>query len=211
MRPGRQKSYGKGLSPGWNKARGKKAKKADRQAVRRELVLVDDADLDEFYRRLDEQTVQFGRSNPAGVPWWGIGLVAAGASGWFYWRTAQRSKLAQLIQSSGSYQSAWSQGFVNWTPPEKAAEVVTFTNTIGADQAFALVLAELRLLVPSDPADLVNLTDDAKRLFEEKTGVNADAVIAAGSASAHSLYDKLPDVPGVDTSGWFSSLFGSKG
>lgn len=110
----------------------------------------------------------------------GAGATLVAGAGWVYWRLSQRSKLVELLNGSAMVNQALSFGIVPWSQEEKAAEIITLTNTLTADQGYALVLADLRRMIPANPDDMVDLTEDAKRLFLEKTGVDPDAVIDAG-------------------------------
>lgn len=113
----------------------------------------------------------------------GLSVVSGGA--WFYYRSSQRQKLTELLTKSSMVQQATEKQLVFWTPEEKAADLIGYTNLTSADEAYGIVLAELHKLLPEDPNDMLNLTDDAKRIFEEKTGVNVDQI-------ASSAYNLLP-------------------
>lgn len=117
----------------------------------------------------------------------GVGAVLLAGGGWAGLRLYQRSKLVGLLQGSAMVNQALAFGIVPWSAEEKAAEIITFTNTITADQGYALVLVELRKMIPADAGDMLDLTEDAKRLFMEKTGIDPDAVIASGSDVASQL------------------------
>lgn len=117
----------------------------------------------------------------------GIGAVLLTGGGWIALRLYQRSKLVGLLEKSAMVNQAMAGGVVAWTVEEKAAEVIAFTNTMTADQGYALVLAELRKLIPLDAGDMVDLTEDAKRLFLEQTGIDPDAVIKASGDAATKL------------------------
>lgn len=119
----------------------------------------------------------------------GAGLVLVAGGGWVGLRLFQRSKLVGLLEGSAMVNQALTLKLVSWTVEEKAAEVITFTNTLTADQGYAMVLAELRKMIPADAGDMVDLTEDAKRLFMEKTGIDPDAVIAAGSDVSTQLFE----------------------
>lgn len=119
----------------------------------------------------------------------GAGALLLAGGGWAGLRLYQRSKLVDLLQNSSMVNQALTLKLVSWTVEEKAADVIGFTNTLTADQGYALVLADLRKLMPADPADLVDLTEDAKRLFMEQTGIDPDAVVAAGADLSSKLIE----------------------
>lgn len=149
-------------------------------------------------------------SNPFGVPAWqlatGVGVAAVG--GWLGWRLVTRNALKKLLVNSEMVKKATEKGLISWTPGEKAAQEISLVGMKTAAAAYVDVLDELRKIMPIEMTDMQNMTEDVKRIFEEKTGIDPDAVVQSGKSTAQSIYDSLPDVPLVDTSSWFSWAVG---
>lgn len=148
------------------------------------------------------------------------GAVAVGVGAAIVWRLRERRKLAQLLSGSTMVAEARDLALIDWTPEEKAAEMLPLFSSASADHGYAEVLAEVHELIPEKAADLLSLTDDAKRVFEEKTGVNVDSTVAAakvtattaavgGRAAAAGVYSQLPDLPLVDVVNWLPSSWRS--
>lgn len=116
----------------------------------------------------------------------GAAVTVVGAASWYFYRSSQRAKLAALLAGSDRVTQAYAAGVIHWTPDSKASELIGFTNTLDAKTAFALVLSEINLLLPEASA--------AEHVVKD--------VLALASEKASSVYDSLPDVPGVDTSTW---------
>jgi hypothetical protein len=151
------------------------------------------------------------RENPFGVPLWGVaaGVAVLSAGAWVALRLKTRAALKNLLEGSETVEVARTAGLITWTAAERAAETVGFLSAQSADAAYAEILAELRALLPVQPGDMVNLTDDAKRVFQEKTGVDPNVIIATGTSAADSVYQSLPDVPIVDTTSWWEWATGT--
>ncbi len=138
------------------------------------------------------------RTNPEMPP---APALAAGAAlvagtGWFLYRNQQRSKLTELLQLSPTVQEATARGLIFWTPSDKASEMIGYLDTTGVDTAFAMVQAELRLLMPEDASP--GIVQDVTKLIEQQTGVDTSG-----------WYESLPDVPGVDAGAISKWIFGS--
>lgn len=163
-----------------------------------------------IYAAITPRPGEAAKKNPLGVSGKTLGVavggtVAVASASWLWYRYQQRAKLVELLTASPMVAQALAQLLVSWTVESKAASLVGYTNFVSADAAYVDVLAELRKLLPADPEEMLNLSDDAKRMFEEKTGINVDESVAAAKDSVTSVYEKLPDVPLVDTTSWFTS------
>lgn len=110
---------------------------------------------------------------------WGLlagGAVVAGGVTWYFTRRAAAARLTDMLASSATVQKAIEANLIDWTPQEKAAELVNCCNMTSADQAFGEILAEVSRLLPVEESDVVDLSDDVLRVVQEKTGVDLLAV-----------------------------------
>ncbi len=142
------------------------------------------------------------KDNPFGISLFAIGGLGLGAGLWVWQRRKARGKLAELLAASPMVLTASAWNYIQWTPEDKAASMITTTNTIGVDAAYMRVLAEVRALMPEE--EELQLGADMSRLIEDKLvgmGLTPEK-IEETKAQAASLYSQLPDVPLIDTSGW---------
>ena len=130
--------------------------------------------------------------NPFGIGWLELGAGAAilGAGGFALWRITQRNRLAEMLGDSALVAEARGLGLVTWTPEEKAADVIGWFSLRSAQQGYLVVLDEVRKLLPPEAA------------------VSASSMLTDLTNAGFDLYSKLPDVPGVDTTGLFNWAMG---
>jgi hypothetical protein len=105
------------------------------------------------------------RKNPDTTTYIALGVLLFGG-GWAYKRMQERKKLKELLAGSQLVASAHGNNVISWTPEEKAAEIIKVTNTIGADEAFAKILARLQPLLPTESFAPVEQTTVAGKVYE---------------------------------------------
>jgi len=147
--------------------------------------------------------VSQAHNNPFGVPYWAAGLVViGGGTAWAVSRMRVRRKLTELLVASPVVMTALKGGYIDWLPEDRAKEVITFTNATNAEVGYALILAEVRAVLPAEKE--LQIGFDVQRAIEEKLtemGLDPETIEKAKNEAAD-LYQMLPNVPLIDTSKW---------
>lgn len=125
-----------------------------------------------------------------------LGLLGGGlAGGWVTYRLLERRKLTKLLEEDPTVQSIIAQGLVDWSPSEKAAEVIGFFDTTSASKAFGQVIATL----PVPPEKMIETASriggEAAEALDAALGLPPGTTVNAAQVAASTAWDLLPSLP----------------
>ena len=114
-----------------------------------------------------------------------MAALLVGVGGWYAYRSSQRKELMGMLLEDGTYQKATANGWISWDLQVKAAEFLPLADVNSVDQAYLAAMAEIR-----DHMPVAAVTEDAGlQTLAEDIG--------------YKVWEKLPDIPGIDLESWW--------